>query len=29
MSLDPPFTAEFADAGFLAEIPERRASRSR
>lgn len=21
MSLDPPFTAEFADAGFLAEIP--------
>ena len=22
MSLDPPFTAEFANAGFLAEIPE-------
>lgn len=22
MSLDPPFTAEFADAGYLAEIPE-------
>ena len=22
MSLDPPFTAEFADAGFLAELPE-------
>lgn len=22
MSLDPPFTAEFADAGFLAEIPD-------
>jgi len=22
MSLDPPFTAEFADAGFLAELPQ-------
>ena len=22
MSLDPPFTAEFADAGFLAEVPQ-------
>ena len=22
MSLDPPFTAEFADAGFLADIPD-------
>jgi multiple sugar transport system substrate-binding protein len=22
MSLDPPFTAEFADAGFLADVPE-------
>src|ERR671913_2644478 len=22
MSLDPPFTAEFADAGFLADVPQ-------
>ena len=22
MSIDPPFTAEFADAGFLAEVPQ-------
>ena len=26
MSLDPPFTAEFATAGFLADIPEDRAA---
>ena len=27
MSLDPPFTAEFADAGFLAEIPDETAQK--
>ena len=27
MSLDPPFTAEFANAGFLAKIPAGRAGR--
>ena len=29
MSIDPPFTAEFANAGFLAEIPEDAAGQAR
>ena len=29
MSLDPPFTAEFADAGFLAEVPQDAAGAAR